>query len=131
MESHHISPVSVILPSHFSSWCACTGEHYVHIHPCTCMYMSNFRRRGTCRLQYTGAYHVTKSPRVSLRFSFGRVKGHTWSYCAERGRAWERGYSMLLSNHCGHYSQKSLYITHIPGCKGSRNCVKLRVITRK
>ena len=38
------------------------------------------------------AGHVTKSPRLSLRFSFGRVKGHTWNYCAEGGRAWERGY---------------------------------------
>ena len=37
---------------------------------------------------------MTKSPRLSLRFAFGRVKGHTWNYCAEGGRAWERGYSL-------------------------------------
>ena len=40
---------------------------------------------------------MTKSPRLSLRFSFGRVKGHTWNYCAERGRAWERGYPISPS----------------------------------
>ena len=48
---------------------------------------------------YHDACHVTKSPRLSpglsLRFSFGRVKGHTWNYCAERGRAWERGYTLV------------------------------------
>ena len=28
------------------------------------------------------AGHVTKSPRLSLRFSFGWVKGHSWNYCS-------------------------------------------------
>ena len=46
---------------------------------------------------YHDACHVTKSPRLSLRFSLGRVKGHTWNYCAEGGRAWERGYRPLSS----------------------------------
>ena len=27
-------------------------------------------------------------------FTFGRVKGHTWNYCAEGGRPWERGYTL-------------------------------------
>ena len=42
---------------------------------------------------------VTKSPGLSLRFSFCRVKGHTWNYCAEGGRAWERG--QFLNLHLG------------------------------
>ena len=33
-------------------------------------------------------------PRLSLLpCAFERVKGHTWNYCAEGGRAWERGYT--------------------------------------
>ena len=36
--------------------------------------------------------HVQISTRLSLRFSFGRVKGHTQNYCVEGGRAWRRGY---------------------------------------
>ena len=30
------------------------------------------------------------------------VKGHTWNYCVEGGRAWERGYNL---NHCKYYSK--------------------------
>ena len=80
---------------------------------------------------------MTKSPRLSLRFSFGLVKGHTWSYCAEGGRAWERGYSnaavkplwSLPSKQFIHYT----YTTY-PGGKVRANTLNFavfRVITRQ
>ena len=46
-------------------------------------------------------------PRLSLRFSFGRVKGHTWNYCAEGGRAWERGYLRPMGHGSSHARSRS------------------------
>ena len=59
------------------------------------MFLQYTKYRDIDAVTWHDACHVTKSPRLSLRFSFGRVKGHTWNYCAEGGRAWERGYVYL------------------------------------
>ena len=57
------------------------------------MFLQYTKYRDIDAVTWHDACHVTKSPRLSLRFSLGRVKGHTLNYCAEGGRAWERGYA--------------------------------------
>ena len=51
------------------------------------MFLQYTKYRDIDAVTWHDACHVTKSPRLSLRFSLGRVKGQTWNYCAEGGRA--------------------------------------------
>ena len=74
------------------------------------MFLQYTKYRDIDAVTWHDACHVTKSPRLSLRFSLGRVKGHTWNYCAEGGRAWERGY-VAAREDCGISQKKRMLLS--------------------
>ena len=73
------------------------------------MFLQYTKYRDIDAVTWHDACHVTKSPRLSLRFSLGRVKGQTWNYCAEGGRAWERGYPAPIVAVYNNYDNNNYY----------------------